>query len=304
MTYDEFKKYFLDEVSKKLPGDVCTKVEEIKKINGVKVDGVTFFREGVNCSPRIYLEGYYKKYVDGDEINTLVDTFVNCYEKNQIIIENCDFDFFKDYERVKDRIFFKVINKEKNEELLKEVPYREFLDLAIVYYYLLDEKLIKENLSTILITNKILEMWEINEEEIKSAAFINTPQLFPLKVESMERVLTRLLGRNIFIDIDTEALSCTPLYVISNDRLMYGAGAMLYKDALKNIAGRTGEDMYIIPSSINELIVAPVSFLETDFIISLKDMINMVNKNEVAEQEVLSNNLYFYSKTLDRIVII
>ena len=44
-----------------------------------------------------------------------------------------------DFENVKDRVCFKLINKDRNAELLSDMPYIEFLDLAVIFYVLVSE---------------------------------------------------------------------------------------------------------------------------------------------------------------------
>ena len=50
-----------------------------------------------------------------------------------------------------------LINREKNEELLKTLPHRTFLDLAIVYKYFIGDE------ESLFVTNEICKIHSINE---------------------------------------------------------------------------------------------------------------------------------------------
>ena len=39
-----------------------------------------------------------------------------------------------DIQWVKEHLVCRLVNRKNNEELLKEIPYRKFYDLAVVYY--------------------------------------------------------------------------------------------------------------------------------------------------------------------------
>mgnify|MGYP007043251716 FL=1 len=91
---------------------------------------------GINISPTIYLEEYYESYVAGRKIEQIVDDIKQLYE--EIKQEKpWDCESFRDYEGVRNRIVFKVINTAKNRKFLRTVPHLAFLDLSIVFMFLL-----------------------------------------------------------------------------------------------------------------------------------------------------------------------
>ena len=44
-----------------------------------------------------------------------------------------------DIQWVKEHLVCRLVNRKNNEELLKEIPYRKFYDLAVVYYVLMQQ---------------------------------------------------------------------------------------------------------------------------------------------------------------------
>ena len=76
---------------------------------------------------------------------------------------------------------------------------------------------------------------------------------------------------------------------------MEGASYILYDDILKDIKTQLGEDFYVIPSSINEVIIVPCSTIDAEY---TKTMLRNVNGSVVAKQEVLSDNVYRFDGEL------
>ena len=92
------------------------------------------------------------------------------------------------------------------------------------------------------------------------------------------------------------------MLVLSNRQCNLGAHVMLYQDELLSFANKLNSDLYIIPSSIHELLVRPLSSgFSADM---LKFTISSVNDECVSPNEFLSNNLYLFSKDTGEITIV
>ena len=66
---------------------------------------------------------------------------------------------------------------------------------------------------------------------------------------------------------------------------------MLYGEYFEELAGKLKSDLYIIPSSIHEVIAVPATGLSPDGIIK---MVSEVNENEVDDEEILGYSIYKY----------
>ena len=110
--------------------------------------------------------------------------------------------------------------------------------------------------------------------------------------ESMEVV-------SMFFDRKSE---CLPLHAATNTMRMNGAGVILYPGFLKKFAEKMGDDLYILPSSIHEVLLLPASYdVEVEF---LKEMVSQINREEVLPEERLSDSVYFYDRKTDRVEIV
>ena len=93
-----------------------------------------------------------------------------------------------------------------------------------------------------------------------------------------------------------------PLFVLSNGDYMNGASVMLYKDPLRDFANYMGHDLYILPSSIHEVIL----LLDDEYVQSseeLREMVRETNRMVVDQEEVLSDHIYHYDREKDEIRI-
>ena len=92
------------------------------------------------------------------------------------------------------------------------------------------------------------------------------------------------------------------MYVLTNASRSLGAAAMFYPDVKEKAAEIIGGDYYILPSSCHEVILVPDT-LE----VKAKDLCEMVkeaNRTVVEDKDILSDNVYHYSKDERRLDMI
>ena len=107
------------------------------KNNGTRRTGILFKQEDSNLAPTIYLEEFYQKYLKGQQVPDLADSICSIYQEIRVK-KTCDCQNLFDFNHVKEHIVYKLIRRDANEELLKQIPYEPFLDLAVVYYIQID----------------------------------------------------------------------------------------------------------------------------------------------------------------------
>ena len=85
-----------------------------------------------------------------------------------------------------------------------------------------------------------------------------------------------------------------PMYVLTNDTGYYGASCMVYHDVLDEFAEHIGKNLYILPVSINEVVLIPAD--SNADCSSLLETVKTINRAEVLKEDFLSDNLYYYSR--------
>ena len=293
---------FAEAVKKELETRTGEKVEIAKyqKNNGVMLRGIVIKDMESNIVPTIYLESFYEKYYWDEDMDFVVDSILDMYEKSKVDGYR-DMSFYTDFEKVKDKIAYKLINFNDNKKALRTVPYIKFLDLAKVYYVNVNVEGVGEG--TILVQNRHMIEWGVSVEELEKHAVENTPKLSPLQMIDLRDVAERLEE-----EISEELRDSVPevrkenkSYVMTNQQKIFGAATMLYKDVIKNHAEKLQCDIYILPSSIHELILIPADF-DMD-VECMRSTVHDVNRTQVLREEVLSDSVYIYRRETDSISI-
>lgn len=302
MNFNNFTEVIKFEIEQKLDDCCRVQIDDVRKNNGIVLRGLTVKQDDINISPTIYLNTYYKDYESGKlTLPDIIARVLDTYNKNKIC-QNIDMNYFLNYEAVKQRIVFKLINTERNKDLLKNVPHVEFLDLSIVFECLIMQK--ELGLSTVLIHNVHLNLWSVSAEDLYQVAVKNTPRLLKYELKPMMEVLSEILesenpegfNQNEYM---MDFPDSVPMFVLSNRSRVEGASCMLYPNLMRTFANAIGSHFYIIPSSIHELLLLPAkSDCNSE---EIKSMIKEINDTQVSTEEILSYSLYFYDRETGKI---
>ncbi len=286
-------------VEKELGSEFRAEVSKVRKNNGILLHGLLISSKGQTVVPTIYLERFLEAYESGMPFKEVVDRVLSAYRGSGH--EGCiDMEFFKSFENVRDRICYRLIGRKGNGELLKEIPYIEFLDLAVCFYYSYHGEILGDG--TILIHNSHMEMWKTNTAELFGLAERNTRRLFPWECRGLDEVLTEMAdsGEGAGAEDPGEVFCKIPMRVLTNSKRVHGAACILYPGVLDEVAQETGGSFFILPSSVHEVIILPDAGNGDGE--RLKEIIRMVNTTQVAPEEVLSDTLYRYD-TAEKMVV-
>ena len=267
-------------------------INHVIKNNGCEMDGLVIMEKGKDIAPTIYLDSFYELYTNGENIKNIIRQIEVIYEQNR---NNVTFDvnILKHFDTIKDKIVYKVVNYRSNEKLLEQVPHKRILDLAVVFYCLLDNEYGRS--ATALIYNNNLKNWNVTIDDVYKAALKNTPDLLHSKISSMAALFEKC-GVNVDgEEVDLKDYVPSDMYVLTNESKLNGAACILYENVLYDFAQKLGADLYILPSSVHEVILLPkLSMFEKD---ELVNMVKEVNTEGVAADEVLSDHVYEYNRT-------
>ena len=203
----------------------------------------------------------------------------------------------------------RLVNKELNEELLKECPYIDYLDLAVTFRYLVKNDM--NGIATVIITNKEYEKWDIEKDVLYDQALHNTMQIFPHTVKPLTKVLLERfeehecrLSKDILEELEqTEYGGELPIdmYVLTNDAKSFGAGVILYDDVIRDFAQAHESNVFILPSSVHEIMLVPEN-KDIDPKV-LKELIKEANDSSVGLIDLLGDNIYYYEFETDKVSI-
>ena len=288
LSYEEFICRVQENVKEKLGNEVRVEHRRITRNNGVELQGLAVLEDGQKISPLIYLEDFYRDYREGRSLTEIVDGILRIYDRSRRTA-GIDYEFYTKYENVEPRIVCKLVNYERNRKLLHKIPHIRCLDLALVFYYALEDEMLCGG--TILIHNSHLDMWKVTLRRICETARRNTLRLFPYEFQGIQKLLEEEYQEPDLHSGDHEAF---PMYVLSNKEKRFGAVNMLYDTILSAIGRELDDDFYVLPSSIHECIIIPAAAGTSAE--ELKSMVWEINRTQVQSEEVLSDQVYFYER--------
>lgn len=286
LKYDDFKAEIIKRIKDYVPDKYKNYSVEVTKVNKVNesFDALCLIdkNKSVNTSPMIYIDMLYSYYTDYKKIELVLR------EAADIITEGFNMvDESYIPNNIKDNVVLVLINAEANKELLKTVPHRRFLDLAFVYKWIIKKDV--NGLAGSIVNNDLVAHFNINTDELFEFAKANTRRLMSPKIETLKEAMLRMGAPKELFENTPEY----PMLVLSNKSGMEGAAGIVFDDVLRKIKSKLKENFYILPSSINEVLIVPESFAEPDFI---RTMVREVNNTVVDKAERLSDSIYFYDE--------
>ncbi|WP_455951086.1 DUF5688 family protein [Eubacterium sp.] len=312
MDIKEFQKKLVETINEKTENAVI-EAKEVIGNNGVKRHGLVMKGITQYTNPVIYIDKEYERYSDEEEIDDIYDIsqrIIQIYElsKNEDIGQEEMVKNINDWNWAKNKVMFTLVNTDKNKEMLKAVPSTPFLDLSYTYYIQLQNGNFENG--NVRIKNEYLDRWDITLEELHKQAVKNLMKFTEEEMEPMVDVVLKILfegndefkeeGTKFIREVNSES-EYSEMHVLSTTSHIYGAVYMFYSSKIKALADKLDSDLYILPSSIHELILIPV--LENEEVETLREMVNQVNEESVENIDYLSDNVYRFNRNTEEICI-
>lgn len=199
-------------------------------------------------------------------------------------------------EYILENVVYQMVWTEKNIKKLAGVPHKEVLDLSAVYRIVFEKD--ESSMKSAVVTYAFCRKYGIAVDELDAAARRNTESRGFMAM-SMWEALAGIIGLPEKAG-EMEDPQLPRMFIITDQNRMYGASALLYPKYFEWIARKCGGDMYILPSSIHEVIAVPAYGVDPH---DLRLLVEEVNATEVAEDEILGGSVYQYSLDTGEITI-
>ena len=311
LSYEKFREEIRMRMEQGMGSGCHVDISSVRKENiGAQYSMAVFDKKstGNRVSPNIYLEPLYQQYKEGMGLAEITEMAAAMYRKGmegaQAVMESMP--DIKRYESCRDRLYFRIVGTEKNRALLGEVPHYEVMDLSVIPYLMAGET--ESGINSVMVKDAMVKRWGVSAGTVLKQASANTPEMLPVMVDTIRSVMERILkesggsvaGRRDIGETqtfpgvfpDTEEIS--EIFIMTNRKGLNGFATILYPGALKSAADRIGKDLYVVPSSTHEALLIPA-----DCSIGapgLLEMVQEVNETCVAEEEIVSDSVYFYNR--------
>lgn len=300
MNYAEFKEQFTKKVQRVLQEEgVIVKQEDVTKNNGHHLDALCLTRQNSSIAPNIYIRTYYDQFLEGASVNEIVGRIKQLALREFKMLPELP---AINRETAKERLFATVVNAEMNKEMLANTPNRIVEDVAIIPRFKVE---VGNDSGSFIVNNKVLNQLQMTKDEVLNMAIANSGK-DDFQCKSIETVIREECGMqcddNEFLEELFPGDESPYMYIVTNSSMSYGAVALVCKGTIERIEEQIGEACYILPSSINELILVPKSKL--DDVEYLKSVVYEVNRTTLSPEEYLSDSVYEINPLTKRLQVV
>lgn len=177
MNFEEFKAWVKENITSKDWKETSqVEISVVKKNNGVSKAGLSIREDEHDVSPLLYLDDYYIHYQNGELLENIIRNIRADYDK-KVQMAAVKIPNLQEFENIRGRVIYRLVNYEKNKEILEDCPHIRLYDLAVTFRWV--ARIDDVGVSTSLITNKQVKEWGVSVNDLVLAARQNTPRLFP-----------------------------------------------------------------------------------------------------------------------------
>ena len=279
MNFKEFTEAIKIALKEKLNrDDICIYSETALKNNHTLLPGLLIEVAESNIIYTIPLKEYYEELKEGVSIQEIAEEMAHFYQS----IDSYNIAQLGNFDQLREKVIYRIVNREKNQVFLRSVPYMPYLDLAITFHVVIDNN--ASGCAALTISNRHLKYWGIDSSELYPLAHVNTKCLFPSVI-------------NPFVDLIhfTEIMNENELFrSFSNRDQSYGASCILYDNVLADLGKELQHNFYLLPYTVDEFLILPENRkYPREFLMEIVESV----LNDAAEKEqFLSSHPYYYDR--------
>lgn len=291
MTMTESKKKEIIETAKKNGLDLEIKL--FPKNNTTKEGFVIKTDSGAN--PILYADSFPAEMSVANIVSHMMDTLKTLDAETDKISQILE--MAKSGEIKPSSLKRRVACVNGNEKWLESMPHRKLTGTDLALYYAIKWA---ENME-IPVNTGIASLLNWTEEDMY--VFTENEEYMYSDVGDI------LFGSGTYKPVaNVSNIGYKSLFVLTNTDKCHGASALSRTDVLRKLAeGFDGKNLMILPSSVHEVLIIPDYpgiEPETDDVEALAQMVSEVNLNEVATEEKLSDSVYRYVYSEDKVELI
>lgn len=306
MDYEMFRAVVKEKFLSYMPEeyrDAAVEIQPAKKINRT-LDALTVFKDDDSrMSPTIYVNDMYEHYRSCGDLEAVLLQAAGQYTGAMGRMKSSMPEM--DMGNIRDNVVMCLVNTEQNRELLADVPNKAFQDLSVIYRWVVNCS--PDAMGSVVVSNKIAEEAGITEEELFRCAVENTRRINPVAIARMSDILGGIpidddIPEEIREGMEEANRTAENMWIIGNSRGVHGAVSMLYEENLHELAEQLGDDLFILPSSIHEVIAVPAEMAEKK-LANMTKMVHDVNMGSLRLEERLSNSVYHYDRNARKVTL-
>ena len=267
------------------------KVQHIRKNNDIMLTGIVLNEES-KMALSVYIDDLVQDIISGDiSVREAAKKIVKIAVEEKPNEWGFDIESVLDKNYILKNVIFFLVSSKTNTQLKDEAPHRNYLNLT-VFYRVIIKRYGVDGVKSYIVKNQEAEFAGVSEQKLFDAAMKNTKRE-GYAIKTMREIMSGMPDVQIL-------LGNLDMFIISMKDGMWGASVLLYTDYIKELADKVDSDLYILPSSIHEVIAIPCNAGNVD---ELRSMVREINATEVKPEEVLGNDVYLYSRNRDLLTL-
>ena len=292
MDFENFKEHFTEDVAQALYErgiEASVTTNTVEKMNET-YEAFTVTPEGSNVGVNLNMERFFEAYEDGVPYSEVVQRATDIAEQGVKESPNVDIANLTNYDFMKEKLAMEVVSVETNADMLAKIPHQQIEDMAVIYRCVLSSG--EEGMSSVVVTNAMLESFGVTPEQLHADALENAPEIKPAVIKGMTEMMQEMMGED-FASLGLDIIPTEEMmYVATVPDKVHGAGIIAYQDFMDQAAEKLGGDFFVLPSSIHEILLVRDDGQHNYH--DLESMVREVNETQVAPEEKLTDNVYHY----------
>ena len=255
-------------------------------------------REGVYEVCALYVADLYEWHQNGATMERIVQEIMHrldaivrseCFEKSKDL---------EDYEKIKDDLFIRLLNVEKNRAELDDAIFRTIGDIALVLYARMGEL---DGCSTsVKIKQHIFEKWDKDEQMAFNDALLNTYFISPPRIYCWEKLICNMdyEGENFMNLLFDEPLKKSAIgNCLSTATRTNGAVAVFLPGVAQRLSDLLDGRFYMVFTSIHEVMIHSEKTADPK---DLKRVLADTVRDTTPDEDFLTYYVYHYNRETGR----
>ena len=244
------------------------------------------------CS--VHVDELYTAYQDGAKLNAIINYISNdvLHAKNNNIYDKTK--TLMNYDTAKNRLFVRLLNCDRNADVLKNVVHKTLGDIALTVCAIVDDN--REDLISTKILKFMVKKWGKTETDIFNEALENTYRATPPRIYKLEEMIfnREYTGDSFMESCDEDVISkdgmgnCLRTTIKTN-----GAVAVFLPGVAEHLAELLNSDFYMAFTSIHEVMIHNAKKVDPE---DLKSVLTDTIRETVPEEDYLTSRIYKYNR--------
>lgn len=244
------------------------------------------------CS--VHVDELYTAYQDGAKLNAIINYISNdvLHAKNNNIYDKTK--TLMNYDTAKNRLFVRLLNCDRNADVLKNVVHKTLGDIALTVCAIVDDN--REDLISTKILKFMVKKWGKTETDIFNEALENTYRATPPRIYKLEEMIfnREYTGDSFMESCDEDVISkdgmgnCLSTTIKTN-----GAVAVFLPGVAEHLAELLNSDFYMTFTSIHEVMIHNAKKVDPE---DLKSVLTDTIRETVPEEDYLTSRIYKYNR--------